>query len=105
MKDHFVGDFTLEDTPSYDVLLSHHMLTKKYRLQNVGELELIAPNSSRLRNTLMSIGTTFICMCNFFTGFEVPNGAIRAGYNGRGDFCFFGPGVHSVFDVSSNKRI
>lgn len=101
--DHFVGDFSLEDTPSYDVLLSHNMLTKQYRLGSIADLDLIRANSTRLRNTLMKVGLPFICLCNFFHGFEVPNGNIRAGYNGRGEYFFFGPGVHSILDVSGTS--
>jgi hypothetical protein len=91
-------DFSMEDSPSYEILNSHNMLTKKYRVSSVDELDLEPPNSTRFHNTLLCMFTCpcfFLCLTN---GFEVPNGAIRSAYDGRGNYKFHGPGVHQIFD-------
>ena len=91
------GDFSLEDSPSYEILNNHNMLTKGYRVANESELFLTPPNSTRLHNTLIRL---FCCpiQCFFFNGFQVPNGQIKSGYDGRGEYSFFGPGVHRIID-------
>lgn len=98
MKDnHTKGDFSLEDSPSYEILNNHNLLTKGYRVSTDAELFLTPPNSTRLNNTLICL----ICapiQCFFFNGFQVPNGQIRLGYDGRGEYNFFAPGVHGVID-------
>jgi len=91
------GDFSLEDSPSYEILNSHNMLTKGYRVNHEAELFLTPPNSTRLHNTLI----TLFCLpiqCFFFKGFQVPNGQIKSGYDGRGEYNFFGSGVHRIVD-------
>jgi len=96
-EEHFRGDFSLEDSPSYEILKDHNMLTKKYRIANENELLLTPANSTRIMNSLIHV---FCCpiQCFFFKGFQVPNGSIKAGYNGRGEYNFFGPGVHTIID-------
>ena len=94
---HFLGDFSLEDSPSYDILNTHNMLTKKYRVASEKELLLTPPNSTREFNTMMNM---LCCCCGdlLFKGFEVPSGTIKTAYDGRGEYKFFGPGVHRVLD-------
>jgi len=91
------GDFSLEDSPSYEILNSHNMMTMGYRVSSEAELLLTAPNSSRFANTMYKL---LFCpvQCFFFNGFQVPNGQIKAGYDGRGEYNFFGSGVHRVVD-------
>jgi len=95
--DHTRGDFCLEDSPSYEILNSHNMLTKGYRVTNEANLKMTPPNSTRCHNTMIRL---FCCpiQCFFFNGFQVPNGQIKSGYDGRGEYNFFGPGVHKVID-------
>ncbi len=84
------------DAPSYEVLNRHDLLTRQYRINDERELEVEGPNSSRLGNALTS------CLCCplscLFTNFEVPNGSLKLAYDGRGNYVFFGPGVHQVVD-------
>lgn len=93
------NDFSMEDSPSYEILNSHNLLTKKYRVTSESELNLEKPNSTRIRNTIMSLLTCPCFMFNIFKGFEVPNGTLKAGYDGRGNYTFFGPGVHQILDL------
>lgn len=91
-------DFTLEDSKSYEILNSHNLLSKQYRVASESELILEAPNSTRIRNTLLTLAT---CPCFFFglsKGFEVPSGSLKTAYDGRGNYKFFGPGVHQILD-------
>jgi ribosomal protein S30 len=93
---HFRGDFTMEDSPSYETLNAHNLLTKKYRIASEADLELVPPNSSRWANTAICCLTCPIgCVYN---GFEVPNGTIKLGYDGKGGYFFLGPGVHQMID-------
>jgi hypothetical protein len=94
--DHFVGDFTMEDSPSYDILRKHKLLASRHRVANFEELDLTPPNSSRLRNTFYNCLPCFYCVS---TAFEVPNGRIRPIYDGRGNYYFCGPGVHLLLDL------
>lgn len=94
---HFRGDFSMEDSPSYEILNAHNLLTKQYRVANEAELEVVPPNSTRARNTLTCLFLCPLAPC-VYNGFEVPQGCIKSGYNGRGDYCFFGPGVHQILD-------
>lgn len=93
---HFKGDFSMEDSPSYEILNAHDMLTKKYRVASEEELVLQPPNSTRAVNTVLSC--LWCPLCCIFKGFEVPNGCIKSGYDGRGEYSFFGPGVHRIVD-------
>lgn len=94
--DHFIGDFTMEDSPSYESLNSHHLLEKKYRISNEADLMLVPPNSTRIKNSILAC---LLCpLCCVYTGFQVPNGTIKLGYDGKGEYFFFGPGVHQVLD-------
>lgn len=100
-------DFSMEDSPSYEILNSHNLLTKKYRVASEADLDLEVPNSTRIYNTLVSLAT---CPCfGLFKGFEVPNGTLKTAYDGRGNYKFYGPGVHQILDpyysVSSSNKL
>lgn len=86
------------DSPSYKILESHGLLTTKYRIESENDLVLELPNSTRLKNIIISLASCFCCLCGFSKSFEVPDGSVRKGYDGRGKYTFFGPGVHNVFD-------
>ena len=91
-------DFSMEDSPSYEILNEHNLLTKKYRVLSESELVLEEPNSTRIRNTLLSL-VTCPCFCfGFSKGFEVPSGSLKTAYDGRGNYKFYGPGVHQILD-------
>jgi len=88
-----------DDSPSYEVLWQHSLLTTKYRVASEADLILEPPNSTRIRNTILALVTCpFFCLGQLSHGFEVPNGSLKLGYNGRGDYVLFGPGVHQVLD-------
>jgi regulator of protease activity HflC (stomatin/prohibitin superfamily) len=93
-----LGDHTLEDSPSYEVLNSHNLLCKKYRVAHEDSLVMEPPNSSRLTNAMLSF---FCCPLSCFglvRTFQVPNACLTRGYDGRGNYFFFGPGVHRIVD-------
>jgi len=96
-QDHFRGDFSMEDSPSYEVLSRHNLLTTKYRVSSEQDLQLIGPNSTRWKNVLstMLYGPFSCCILN---NFEVSSGCVRTGADGRGNFLMFGPGVHQIVD-------
>jgi len=90
--------FGFEDSPSYEVLRSHNLMTTKYRVKSERDLDTIDANSNRTANCLSST------CCFFLSGwylhnFEVPNGSVRLARDGRGGFAFFGAGVHSLLDM------
>ncbi|CAB9514242.1 expressed unknown protein [Seminavis robusta] len=90
--------FRLEDSPSYEILNYHNLLTKKYRVVSESELDLLPSNSTRIKNTLLTLAT---CPCFCFgisKGFEVPGGSLKMAYDGRGNYKFHGPGVHQILD-------
>ena len=97
LDDHFRGEFTMEDSPSYEVLNQHKLLTKKYRVASEADLCLQAANSTRFQNfvTRLLYGPFSCCLLN---NFEVANGCVRTGNDGHGNFILFGPGVHQIVD-------
>lgn len=84
------------DAPSYEVLNRHDLLTRKYRVNDEKELDVENPNSTRSRN----LWTSCLCfpLCCIINNFEVPNGSLKLAYDGRGNYVFYGPGVHQVID-------
>ena len=86
----------MEDSPSYEILNAHDLLTKKYRIASEADLVLVPPNSSRCANTVM--GCLLCPITCVYNGFEVPNGTIKLGYDGKGEYFFLGPGVHQMLD-------
>jgi hypothetical protein len=84
------------DAPSYEVLNRHDLLTRKYRVNDEKELEVEYPNSTRFRN----LGASCLCfpLSCIINNFEVPNGSLKLAYDGRGNYVFYGPGVHQVID-------
>ena len=96
-EDHFRGDFSMEDSPSYEILKTHNLLTTEYRVSRVENLDLVPPNSSRAKNTVLGC---LMCPCAcFYNRFEVPRGTVKAGYDGRGNYFFCGPGVHLMLNL------
>jgi len=89
--------FNAEDSPSYEVLLQHNMLSMQYRVADETHLEVVPPNSTRLWN-LMSGLLCAPLRCCFMSNFEVPNGTIKLAEDGRGNYAFYGAGVHQVND-------
>lgn len=87
------------DSPSYKILESHGLLTTKYRIKSENDLVLELPNSTRLKNSIISLASCFCCLCGFSKSFEVPDGSVRKGYDGRGKYTFFGPGKFSPKDI------
>lgn len=97
--DHFQAEFgNDEDSPSYDALTSHGLLCKKYRLTNEKDLFLIPANSSRLTNTLINLLCCPLACFGLVNTFTVPNACLKLGYDGRGNYFCYGPGVHRVLD-------
>jgi hypothetical protein len=89
--------FSMEiDAPSYEVLNRHDLLTRKYRVNDEKDLAVELPNSSRFGNLMTSF--VFCPLTCFINSFEVPNGSLKLAYDGRGNYIFYGPGVHQVFD-------
>ena len=97
-QDHFRGDFSMEDSPCYEVLSQHNLLTTEYRVANERDLVLAPPNSNRWKNIAARILVGPLSCCLLPSNFEVPNGCVRTGTDGRGNFVLFGPGVHQVLD-------
>jgi hypothetical protein len=98
-EDHFNGDFSLEESPCYEILNTHKLLTTEYRVSSVDELALSEPNSSRAKNSILESLLCLTCTRCFYNGFEVPNGTIKKVYDGRGNYYFCGPGVHLMLDL------
>merc|ERR1719230_477443 len=71
-----------------------------YRLESSTEIDAVPENASRGTNFLLNAFCCPLTCCG--TGviktFEVDASTLRLGYDGRGGFSFFGPGVHRVCD-------
>merc|ERR1719230_1532468 len=71
-----------------------------YRLESSTEIDAVPENASRGTNFLHNAFCCPLTCCG--TGviktFEVDASTLRLGYDGRGGFSFFGPGVHRVCD-------
>lgn len=95
-----------EDTPAYQVLNKHHLLVTKYRVPHVSEngeeLGAVVGTSSRPINFAMDL---FCCpfQCCFNT-FTTPQGKIQLVEDGRGNFLFYGAGVHLICDPFFSVR-
>jgi regulator of protease activity HflC (stomatin/prohibitin superfamily) len=97
--DHFRADYSNdEDSPSYDALVSHGLLCKSYRVDSEKDLALIPSNSTPWINVL--IGTVCCPLTCFgcFKTFTVPNACLKRGTDGRGNYLYYGPGVHRILD-------
>jgi len=91
------GHHRTADSPSYQALSKLNLLTMKYSISSETDIHTVPPNSTPGRNAL----TTLLCCpiaCCVLSTFEVPNGSMKPGYDGRGNFLFFGPGVHRIID-------
>lgn len=98
IAEHFKGDFSMEDSPSYEVLRQHDLLTDKYRIARETDLELVPQNSTRLANALSVVFCCPMAFVGALQTFQVPNGNLRQAYDGRQNYSFYGPGVHRVAD-------
>jgi len=89
-----IGHFRA-DSPSYKALSNLNLLTMKYSISSETDIHTVDPNSTPLRNCLSCILCCPVaCLCLHM--FQVPNGSMKPGYDGRGNFLFFGPGVHQI---------
>lgn len=99
------GASALEDSPAYHVLQS--LLTTEYRLRSATDLNLGKANSTPLCNCVTNLCILpRLCIKTF----SVPNGNVRPAEDGKGNYLFFGPGVHWIFNpfmtvAWSNKSI
>lgn len=98
-----------EDTPAYKVLAGHGLLDTSYRLESSTQIDAMPENASRASNCALNIFCAPITCCGsgLIKTFEVDASTLRLGYDGRGAFNFFGPGVHRVSDpfYSIGKQI
>jgi hypothetical protein len=95
---HFRADYNDEDSPSYDALVSHGLLCKSYRVDSEKELALVPSNSTPWMNSCLR---TLCCPLSYFgclKTFTVPNACLKRGTDGRGNYFFYGPGVHCILD-------
>jgi len=88
------------ETPAYKVLRSHHLLNGDFAVKHVSEdgheLGAKVGNSTPLKNTAMDI-----CCCPLscmFRTFTTKQGQIQLVEDGRGNFLFYGAGVHLILD-------
>ena len=72
-------------------------MTKQYRVLSEKDLILEPPNSTRLMNTFWGLAS-----CCLTKGFSVASGSLRKVYDGRGNYKFYGPGVHQILDPYYN---
>lgn len=87
-----------EDTPAYQILKQHGLLNLNFRLETSNQIDQIPCNATRSANL-----TAQICCCpcwatGLFKTFETSIGQVRLVEDGRGNFFFYGKGVHRVCD-------
>lgn len=88
------------ETPAYKVLRSHHLLNGDFAVKHVSEdgseLGAIVGNSNAFKNAFMNI---MCCPCSpCFRTFTTKQGMIQLVEDGRGNFLFYGAGVHLILD-------
>jgi len=88
------------ETPAYKVLRRHHLLNSNFSVPHVSEdgheLGAKIGTSSPVKNALLN----FFC-CPFaccFKTFTTKQGQIQLVEDGRGNFLFYGAGVHMILD-------
>lgn len=96
-----------EDSPAYYAFAAAGLVTSRYRLSSVEQVDCVASNTDRVNNTLLRsalLPASFLCLplggpCCFYSAVhevEVPDGSVRAFQDGKGGFGFFGPGLHRL---------
>jgi len=85
-----------EHSPSYEVLVTANLLCNKFRLKDESEIDCVPANSSRTLN--MAMGLLPCGCCCISKGFVVPSGFLALVEDGRGNFLFYGEGVHLITD-------
>lgn len=90
-----------EQSPAYEALHRHGLLTTSFRIKSVSELDLVKPNSSKMYNTALRSSLFACCLPGIADAylhkqFEVADGRILLGYDDNGVYYFFGSGVHRV---------
>jgi regulator of protease activity HflC (stomatin/prohibitin superfamily) len=98
LEDHLRGDYSLDDSPSYEVLNSHDMLCKNYRVIHEDRLIMQPSNATRRNNAMLNLFCCPLACFGILQTFQVPNACVKLGDDGRGNYIFFGPGVHRIVD-------
>jgi len=88
------------ETPAYKVLRRHHLLNADFAVRHVSEdgheLGAKIGTSTALKNALLNI---FCCPLGcLFKTFTTKQGTIQLVEDGRGNFLFYGAGVHLICD-------
>mmetsp|Transcript_37844 Transcript_37844/g.118588 ORF Transcript_37844/g.118588 Transcript_37844/m.118588 type:complete len:528 (-) Transcript_37844:65-1648(-) len=92
------GHFHAEDSPSYDVLRENGLIDSSYRVRDESAFNATPANSTPLKNLLTGIFCCPALCCGCVKAFEVPEGSLRLAEDGKGNFEFFGAGVHQVWN-------
>jgi regulator of protease activity HflC (stomatin/prohibitin superfamily) len=96
-----------EETPAYQVLRQHGLLTTDFRLETSAEIDAEPPNATRCGNLSYKTCCLPCWLCKCFLTFEVSAGQVQLVEDGRGNYSFYGKGVHRICDpfykVSGNK--
>jgi len=96
-----------EESPAYQAFAAAGLVTTKYRLNCVDELDCINTNTTNVNNAMLRCALLpASCLCLPLGGpccylqavheIEVLDGSVRAFEDGDGSFGFFGPGLHRV---------
>ncbi len=96
-----------EDSPAYQAFAAAGLVTTKYRLNSVDELDCQSANTTNMHNLMLRCGllpASCLCLplggpCCYLAAIhevEVPDGCVRSFEDGNGGFGFFGPGLHRV---------
>jgi len=88
------------ETPAYAVLRRHHLLNSDFSVPHVSEdgheLGAKIGNSTPLQNVLLNLCCCPLSCC--FRTFTTKQGEIQLVEDGRGNFLFYGAGVHLILD-------
>ncbi|KAK3243439.1 hypothetical protein CYMTET_42730 [Cymbomonas tetramitiformis] len=87
-----------EDTPAYQILKRHNLLTSSYRLDSPDEIDAVAANSNPWAVAFWNICCCPLALLGCFKTHAVPAGHVTPVEDGRGGFIFHGKGNHLICD-------
>lgn len=87
-----------EETPAYEVLRKHGLLDLSFRLETSDDIDSVPGNATRSANLACNIFCFPCYVTKCFHTFEVARGQVRQVEDGRGNFLFYGHGVHRICD-------
>mmetsp|Transcript_49083 Transcript_49083/g.90548 ORF Transcript_49083/g.90548 Transcript_49083/m.90548 type:complete len:474 (+) Transcript_49083:47-1468(+) len=95
-----------EQSPAYKALHDAGLIVNTYKVSNIDELQVVAPNSSVEQNLskrsmayVLGVGVGGLAYDCVIKQFSVRAGCVRPATHNDGTYFFYGPGVHSIIGI------